>query len=68
MSELLTDDDISELTGYTAPAKQREALDRMGVFFYIRTDGKPRTTWHHVNHPVIMKRGPSAGPNFDALR
>lgn len=65
--ELLTDTDLVELTGYEWPAMQCKALEGMGVWFHKRKDGKPRTTWYHINHPVILRHVRNDGPNFDAL-
>lgn len=49
MSDLLSDEELIELTGYKYPSKQCEALARAGISFVLRRDGRPRVTWSHVN-------------------
>ncbi|MBX9604651.1 MAG: DUF4224 domain-containing protein [Gammaproteobacteria bacterium] len=48
----LSDAELQELTGAVQAAKQRQVLDRAGIFYVVRLDGTIRTTWHHVNHPM----------------
>ena len=38
---LLTQDDLRTLTGKQRPAAQRRALDRMGIRYHVRPDGRP---------------------------
>ncbi|NHB94435.1 DUF4224 domain-containing protein [Photorhabdus cinerea] len=67
---IISDTDIAELTGYKIPSKQCEALKEAGIFFVIRRDGKPRTTWEHFNNPLtqrIRNIPPPQEPNFGAL-
>ncbi|MCC8376501.1 MULTISPECIES: DUF4224 domain-containing protein [Photorhabdus] len=67
---IISDTDIAELTGYKIPSKQCEALKEAGIFFVIRRDGKPRTTWEHFNNPLTqrIRNIPSPQePNFGAL-
>jgi hypothetical protein len=66
-NELLTDAELVELTGYERAAMQCKALESMGVWFHRRADGKPRTTWHHINHPYNLKAVGQIGPRFDQL-
>lgn len=70
-NDLLTDDELVELTGYRFQSKQCEALARAGISFVRRRDGKPRVTWTHVNaalsgiqQQVIVEE---ERPNFDAI-
>lgn len=45
MGELLSDADLYDLTGYKYPAKQKAILNKNGIKFIERKDGKIRTTW-----------------------
>ncbi|MEQ6968585.1 DUF4224 domain-containing protein [Pectobacterium polaris] len=71
-NDLLTNDELVELTGYKYPSKQRAALTRSGISFVTRRDGRPRVTWTHVNaalngikEPKTKQQKPQ--PNFDAI-
>lgn len=70
-NDLLTDDELVELTGYRFQSKQCEALARAGISFVRRRDGKPRVTWTHVNaalsgtHRSLIDE--EERPNFDAI-
>lgn len=70
-NDLLTDDELMELTGYRFPSKQCEALSRSGISFVKRRDGRPRVTWTHVNAALsgIRHTQPvdEETPNFDAI-
>ncbi|WP_264041214.1 DUF4224 domain-containing protein [Pectobacterium carotovorum] len=71
-NDLLTNDELVELTGYKYPSKQCEALRRSGISFIVRKDGKPRVTWSHVN-AVLNGTPPApavdneAGINFEGI-
>ncbi|WP_309228086.1 MULTISPECIES: DUF4224 domain-containing protein [Kosakonia] len=52
----LTPDDLYQLTGYRRPSLQCKALKESGVFFIPRKDGRPGTTWSHVDNPAGMKK------------
>jgi hypothetical protein len=65
MPQLLTPDDLQELTGAVHAAQQANVLDRHGIFYIRRRDGKIRTTWHHVNHPAHQTA--HDGPNVEAI-
>lgn len=68
MSRLLSDNEIAEITGYSNPSSQCEALQRHGIFYIRRKDGRPRCTWYHVNHPMSSTRMMSANePDFSRL-
>lgn len=71
MNDLLSDEELVELTGYQFPSKQCEALTRAGIFFITRPDGRPRTTWAHINDPLAYRSKPSTAesiePDFGAL-
>ncbi len=68
---IISDADMAELTGYLIPSKQCTALKKAGIFFVIRRDGKPRTTWEHFNNPISQRVRNYAPvpqePNFGAL-
>lgn len=70
-NDLLTDEELIELTGYQFPSKQCEALKRSGISFVKRRDGRPRVTWTHVNAALSGQRLESPvdeeRPNFDAI-
>jgi len=51
MSQILTDDELQELTGAVYPSKQASILDQHGISYVRRLDGKLRVTWYSVNHP-----------------
>lgn len=71
MNDLLTNDELIELTGYRYPSKQCAALTRSGISFVTRRDGRPRVTWTHVNAALNGTRAPvikqKPQPNFDAI-
>lgn len=70
-NELLTDEELIEMTGYKYPSKQCEALARAGISFIKRRDGRPRVTWEHVNATLSGRLAPTVTeentPNFDAM-
>ena len=39
--DLCSQDQIEQITGKTRPAAQRRALDRMGIRYFVRPDGRP---------------------------
>ncbi|MGX5913909.1 DUF4224 domain-containing protein [Aliidiomarina sp. Khilg15.8] len=66
--EIISDDELAELTGYSNPAKQCSVLERHRIFFVRRQDGKPRTTWYHFNHPMQgIAANDDSTPDFGAL-
>ncbi|ENM1396330.1 DUF4224 domain-containing protein [Klebsiella pneumoniae] len=70
-NDLLTDDELIELTGYRFPSKQCSALAKSGISFVKRRDGRPLVTWTHVNAALFGDRKIVADeeekPNFDAI-
>lgn len=70
-NDLLTDEELVELTGYQFPSKQCEALSRSGISYVKRRDGRPRVTWTHVNAALSGHRQDALTeeerPNFDAI-
>ncbi|XBS71120.1 DUF4224 domain-containing protein [Acerihabitans sp. KWT182] len=71
VNDIICDADIEALTGYRIPSKQCEALREAGIFFLIRRDGRPRTTWQHFNDPLAFRNKVTGEsniePNFGAL-
>lgn len=68
MNQILTDDDIEQLTGAKQPAKQSDVLMQHGIYFIRRQDGKIVTTWHHVNHPARRFAVNDSEPDFSGLQ
>ena len=67
-SNIVTDDELVILTGYTATGKQKECLDRHGKFYIEGRNGQICTTWGHVNSPLKMRLpANSDGFNLEAL-
>ncbi|MDV1014604.1 DUF4224 domain-containing protein [Klebsiella grimontii] len=50
--DIITREEMIELTGTTLKSRQCEALRRAGVFFMERADGHPKTTWGHFLNPI----------------
>ncbi|TKI02563.1 DUF4224 domain-containing protein [Martelella alba] len=71
-NQLLTDEELQEVTGAVRTNIQAEILGRHGVFFIVRNDGKIRTTWYHINHPlerskIIPGNAVPAGVDFSSV-
>ncbi|HGJ5865731.1 DUF4224 domain-containing protein [Arsenophonus nasoniae] len=70
-NDVISDADLISLTGYKIPSKQCEILREAGIFFIIRRDGRPRTTWSHFNDPMKQRSAITVSkniePNFGAL-
>jgi len=54
MNDLLTPDELRELTGAKIPSKQREMLTKNHIPFIVRLDGKPRVTWTAINNRLTQ--------------
>ena len=50
--DIITREEMTELTGTPLKSRQCEALRRAGVFFMERADGLPKTTWGHFLNPI----------------
>ncbi|EQB2479876.1 TPA: DUF4224 domain-containing protein [Klebsiella michiganensis] len=50
--DIITREEMIELTGTPLKSRQCEALRRAGVFFIERADGHPKTTWGHFLNPI----------------
>lgn len=70
MDRLLTDQELFDLSGVEQPAAQKRWLETQGIHYFERTDRRPRTTWYHVNHPMVQRStaADAAGPDFGALK
>lgn len=69
-SELLSDNQLRELTGYVRAADQSRVLREMGLRPFPGRNGHPRVTWEAVNRimagtPVSAKHGPE--PDWSAM-
>lgn len=65
---LLTDEEMEQLTGSSGAAKQKEILDKHGIYYIERMGGKSiTTTWHHVNHPFARQVSNADEPDFGAM-
>ncbi|WP_434779018.1 DUF4224 domain-containing protein [Neisseria sp. Ec49-e6-T10] len=63
LNSCLTDEDIQEITGLEQPAAQCRALDKLGVKYSKRRDGKPRTTWR-LYEDAIQEKQYASEPDF----
>lgn len=73
MARIVSDEELIELTGYTAPAKQLEQLRKLGLTPIIRPDGRPRVTDDAVTQAMLGRAGdntvaPGAAPAWTELR
>lgn len=50
--DIITREEMIELTGTPLKSRQCEALRQAGVFFMERADGHPKTTWGHFLNPI----------------
>ncbi|WP_038910908.1 DUF4224 domain-containing protein [Dickeya dadantii] len=71
-NDILSEDDLMELTGYKYASGQIKILTRNGISFIPNKDGHPRTTWAHVNAvlngtPAPELEDDDAGINFDGI-
>lgn len=68
MSQLLSDNDLIELSGCKSKTAQIQWLNQQGINFYIRKDGRPSITWYMVNNPFAHKNiSASSEPDFGAM-
>ncbi|MEQ4657640.1 DUF4224 domain-containing protein [Providencia manganoxydans] len=67
--DIITHEEMIELTGYQFPSKQCEVLTQAGIFFVKRPDGYPKTTWGHFNSPLKQRAQVPAQqePDFGAM-
>lgn len=69
--DILKKDDLIELTGHHFSKKQSQWLAEAGIWFKLRKDGTPSTTWFHVANPIQLRPGfteaANTEPNYDAM-
>lgn len=70
--KILSTNDLVTLTKYKQPKKQCAWLASAGIWFERGRDGRPSTTWYHVNHPLSIHRtqpvdSSRTEPNFEAM-
>ncbi|MBU3824169.1 MAG: DUF4224 domain-containing protein [Candidatus Oceanisphaera merdipullorum] len=66
--QIVSDDELTELTGFASTTKQKECLDQHGIFYIKGKNGQIRTTWGHINNPLKMRMPSNAdGFNLEAL-
>lgn len=53
--DLLTEQDMINLTGVTRPDLQARVLAANNIFFIVNANRMPRTTWFHVNNPIHLR-------------
>lgn len=53
--DIITREEMVELTGSPLKSMQCEALRRAGIFFMERADGHPKTTWGHFMNPIKFR-------------
>ncbi len=68
-NDLISDQDMVRITGYEAGARQCKKLADAGVWFLVRKDGRPSTTWAHFNNPLKHRAVPPAAtePDWEAM-
>lgn len=70
-NDIITKEEMIELTGHHFKSKQCEALRRAGIFFIERPDGHPKTTWGHFSNPIKYRgeqnKPAQKEPNFEAM-
>ena len=68
MSKLLTEEQVVALTGATQTSKQKQVLNRNGIFYVTKMGGGISLTWEMVNS-VGAKKSTSfdSEPDFRAM-
>ena len=51
-NDIISREEMIELTGTPLKTRQCEARRRAGIFFIERADGHPKTTWGHFTNPI----------------
>ncbi|MGZ5026093.1 MAG: DUF4224 domain-containing protein [Methylobacter sp.] len=68
-NNILTPEELIELTGSRAAKRQIEVLAKHGIKFITRSDGKIRTTWTAVNTVLSQQhKKEEQEPYLDFLR
>ncbi len=53
--DLLTEQDLLELTGVSRPDLQARVLAANNIYFLVNHNNIPKTTWYHVNNPIHLR-------------
>jgi len=68
IKNLLSVEDIKNLTGASQHKKQADVLNDNGIYYITRADKTITTTWHHVNNPSLVRNVVNNNePNFGAM-
>lgn len=69
MANLITPDEMAELTGAKAAVKQCEVLRSNGIRFTLRADGRPSLSWEAYNRQVVGQHviPQNSGPRLEAV-
>lgn len=68
LNEMLTEQQLIELTGYTKASAQIKQLKLQGIHYHLRSDGKPVVTWTAVNYPFTHRVvANDTLPNLEAI-
>lgn len=68
MNDLLTDEEVAELTKAKRHKEQKVVLRKAGIFFVERLDGSPGVCWYHVHNPNdSIRLENNDEPNFAAI-
>lgn len=68
MAELLSNEELIELTGAKTKQKQIQVLREANIAYVVRVDGWPKTTWYNVNNPAHLRAVTlEEEPNFGAI-
>ena len=66
---MLSKDELSEITEYAQPAKQRQRLEELGIRYIVGRKGNPRVIRAELERWLAPARGRrTRQPNFDALK
>lgn len=65
---LVSDLDLRELTGLIKPGAQARWLREHSVSYFLRRDGRPRTTWDAVNVVLFGIGATTSRPDFSQVR
>jgi hypothetical protein len=69
-NNILSAQELEDLTGYQWASKQRSKLDEFGIFYVTsKVNGHPKTTWYNVNNPKHLRvaRAIEEEPNFSSM-
>ncbi len=64
---ILTKNELENLTGTKQTSKQRQVLERAGIYYVEQWGGGIVTTWEHVNNPRGFRANNDAEPDFDKI-